>query len=173
MLILGLAAVQHPCAIYLNNLPHPFQSWLLGDVWMPVRTLQVAMDFGQILFDYNLDHEEYQMKLLDRALHDENMRQAAERMEFDFEVPDNLAALTWGELDGRAVKLLHDPATRCMLLKARVALMKAEDERWVVPGTVKLTDHASEGDYKEIFDAFTTLPAYEFSDDEWSNEDSI
>ena len=42
----------------------------------------------------------------------------------------------------------HRPADRCMQFKARVSLCKAEDEGWVEPGTVKLSDRASEGEYR-------------------------
>ncbi|KAK9816058.1 hypothetical protein WJX74_000284 [Apatococcus lobatus] len=117
------------------------------------KCIQVAMDAGQIFFSYNASAQQYEMQLLDKSLCHETMRDAGNRMCYDFTalIPSRLAQTTWQELQDQALQFQggHVPDERCMDFRARLAVLKAESEGWVPPGTVDIPDNPSESEYKE------------------------
>lgn len=120
--------------------------------------MQVAMDLGQLFFDYNSETDTFVMKILDPSIHASTMRQATAALQQadGAQLPHSLADVTFAELEGQPLKFLacHTPAMRCMNFKARLAVLTAEERGWVTPGTVHIQDYASEGSYKATMDMF-------------------
>ena len=116
------------------------------------------MDSGQVVFLWNGSQQMYEMHILDTSLLKESMAEACQRLHYNFThlLPPDLAQLKWEALQRKALQLQgeHVPAKRCMIFKACLAVLGAEQAEYVQPGDVAVPDTALEGEYKEKLDRY-------------------